>query len=173
MGQVCSTCRIEKPLEEFPVRRDRASGRGTICLECGRAYRRLHYARNREYYVRKAGRRRRAQDALMLRTLIAYLQQHPCVDCGETDITVLQFDHVDPRLKYEDISRMLRRRVPWEKVLAEIEKCEVRCGNCHRRRTAQQRRSGEIREDAVAYVVLSRPTMSSGPLAQLDRASAF
>jgi hypothetical protein len=27
---------------------------------------------------------------------------------------------------------------PWRRVLVEIEKCDVRCANCHRKRTAQQ-----------------------------------
>lgn len=173
LRQVCSRCGTEKPLEAFPVRRDRRSGRGTVCLECGRAYQKRHYARNREYYLTKAARRRRVEDAQILRLLIEYLSEHPCVDCGESDITVLQFDHVDPRLKDDAVSALMRGRVGWQRILTEIQKCDVRCGNCHRRRTAQQKRSGEIREDAAVYNVLLESRMTCGPLAQLDRAAAF
>jgi hypothetical protein len=33
----------------------------------------------------------------------------------------------------------------WETILAEIEKCEVVCGNCHKRRTSRRRQSNRIR----------------------------
>jgi hypothetical protein len=67
--------------------------------------------------------------------IVAYLQSNPCIDCGEEDWQVLEFDHVEPSTKLESVSYLARRR-PWEIVKAEIEKCEVRCANCHRRRTA-------------------------------------
>ena len=150
--QVCSKCGIEKALEEFPVRRDRPSGRGTVCLACGRIYRREHYTRNRGYYLLKARDARLVVDARLLALITQYLETHPCVDCGETDVTVLQFDHIDPESKTDAISRLVRRRMPWDSILSEIQKCAVRCGNCHRRRTLLQRRSGEIREDSMPYV---------------------
>ena len=62
----------------------------------------------------------------------------PCVDCGEADLRVLDLDHEDPELKLSGVARLLGMHVPWERIEAEIEKCSVRCANCHRRRTAEQ-----------------------------------
>jgi hypothetical protein len=67
--------------------------------------------------------------------LFHYLLEHPCVDCGENDILVLEFDHVDG-VKDREISSMINRR-GWQSILKEISKCEVRCANCHKRRHAK------------------------------------
>ena len=64
----------------------------------------------------------------------SYLLDHPCVDCGENDIRVLEFDHRDPQQKHGGISRMVADRCSIDKISAEVEKCDVRCANCHRRR---------------------------------------
>lgn len=66
-----------------------------------------------------------------------YLQSHPCVDCGETDHVVLDFDHVRGE-KRKPISRMVASTYSLEVLKKEIEKCEVRCANCHRRVTAKR-----------------------------------
>ncbi len=65
----------------------------------------------------------------------AYLREHPCVDCGETDIVVLDFDHRND--KEFEISKMVCNGAPWTRILTEIQKCEVVCANDHRRRTAR------------------------------------
>jgi len=67
--------------------------------------------------------------------LIEYLRGHPCVDCGETDIVVLDFDHL--RDKAAGVSDLVAAGARWERILVEIEKCEVVCANDHRRRTAR------------------------------------
>jgi hypothetical protein len=68
------------------------------------------------------------------KNIVEYLREHPCVDCGETDIVVLEFDHIAE--KVANISAYAGGGRSWARVKAEIDKCEVRCANCHRRRTA-------------------------------------
>ena len=59
-----------------------------------------------------------------------------CVDCGERDARCLDFDHVRG-VKTHNIAHMTA--CSRERVLAEIAKCDVRCANCHRKRTAERR----------------------------------
>jgi hypothetical protein len=56
-----------------------------------------------------------------------------CVDCGESNHIVLDFDHI--RDKKYNVSRMIHDGFSWAAIKKEIEKCEVVCANCHRIRT--------------------------------------
>jgi hypothetical protein len=69
--------------------------------------------------------------------IIDYLLSHPCVDCGEDDLLVLEFDHVRG-VKIGAVGVIANGGASVEKLKAEIAKCEVRCANCHRRRTVKQ-----------------------------------
>jgi 5-methylcytosine-specific restriction endonuclease McrA len=95
----------------------------------------LKSAANRQRYIDAAGRHKRTVVAERIDFLIAYLHEHPCVDCGETDPVALEFDHL--RDKKFGIAAGLRDR-EWQSVLDEMAKCEVVCANCHRRRTAKR-----------------------------------
>jgi hypothetical protein len=53
-------------------------------------------------------------------------------------LAVLEFDHIDRSLKRQTVGFLARSGYPWPTVEAELAKCEVRCANCHRRRTAVQ-----------------------------------
>lgn len=68
--------------------------------------------------------------------VVEYLLQHPCVDCGETDLRVLEFDHRGDVPKRLGVGRLVSGGT-WglEAVIREIAKCDVRCANCHRKRT--------------------------------------
>lgn len=87
----------------------------------------------------------------------AYLADHPCVDCDESDIVVLDFDHIG--LKRANVVDLAWGEHSIASMEREIAECEVRCANCHRRRTC--RTLGHFRNDAVA------------PVAQWPRATAF
>lgn len=71
--------------------------------------------------------------------LIAWAHKcsHPCVDCGEPDPIVLDFDHRDRKAKSFTISAYYAN-VSEARLRAEIAKCDVRCANCHRRKTADE-----------------------------------
>ena len=84
-----------------------------------------------------------------------HLLANPCVDCGETNPIVLEFDHVRGE-KITDVSSMLRKAFSPKKIVDEIAKCEVRCANCHRKVTAQR---GEWYMHAMyeQYLALKKP----------------
>lgn len=59
-----------------------------------------------------------------------------CVDCGETRWQCLDFDHKDPSTKVMGVSTMVTKSKSIEEIQTEINKCELRCANCHRVKTA-------------------------------------
>jgi len=79
---------------------------------------------------------RRKRDALWLYN---YRLAHPCVDCGESDPIVLDFDHRPGTKKSH--RRGVSQLAGWASIAtleAEVAKCDVRCANCHRRKTARE-----------------------------------
>jgi hypothetical protein len=64
------------------------------CPACKSDYNRQHYEENKTVYVARASRRKDAVRRGNTTLLIAYLESHPCTDCGESDPVVLEFDHL-------------------------------------------------------------------------------
>ena len=126
--RTCATCGLDRPDAEFP-------SRGRRCLDCRRAYGRAHYRANRSYYLAKARTRQGTVVRDTRAWLLAYLAEHPCVDCGVDDPRVLEFDHRDGTAKVSAVAVLARSGYPLARVAAEVAKCDVRCANCHRIRT--------------------------------------
>ena len=154
----CNRCGLEKPLDEFAWHRREKGKRQHHCRSCQRAYRRQHYLANRQKYIAKACRNRERLALERTLFLIEYFKEHPCTDCGERDPVVLEFDHL--RDKEFDIGQALHTYA-WPKVLAEIEKCEVVCANCHRRRTATRR--GSLRAVLTGLMTTDKGPGEPGP----------
>jgi hypothetical protein len=133
----CTGCGLARPIDEFPVKNHRTGRRGTRCRECRSAYGKLHYQENRDRYCARTRAPRREWREPYWAWVMNYLASHPCVDCGDADPVVLQFDHRDGTEKVDAVGTMLNR-ASWTALLNEIAKCDVRCANCHRVRTAQQ-----------------------------------
>ncbi len=102
------------------------------CKSCMRKYDIKRYKKNK----RTINRRNRKFRLNQQKAVYEYLLEHPCVDCGETDIVVLHFDH-GKNHKITDVSKMINA-YSIKKILTEIKKCEVRCCNCHTRKTAKK-----------------------------------
>jgi 5-methylcytosine-specific restriction endonuclease McrA len=90
----------------------------------------------RENHIKRVSAKRLEQKEKLRSVMFNYLRTHPCVDCGESDIVVLDFDHVKGK-KTKGISTLVSNAVSVDVLMSEIEKCVVRCSNCHRRKTAK------------------------------------
>src|SRR2546427_11824976 len=104
--KTCTRCGETKPLDQFPpVRRSEPEKLQCWCRKCFSEANKRNYWKNPE--------RERARLLLQTtrkrednrRRAIEYLLSHPCVDCGEKDIVVLQFDHL--RDKSFNVSTMI------------------------------------------------------------------
>ena len=56
-------------------------------------------------------------------------------NCGEADPVVLERDHMGN--KVGNVADLVHQRVVWGTILEELEKYQIRCANCHRRKTAK------------------------------------
>lgn len=132
----CTNCGLLKPISEFNWRNRRAFLRNTRCNVCTRTVTRAAYYHNQAYYLRRAAERNSQAKKAHQKFLFDYLLCHPCVDCGVSDPVVLQFDHVRGKKRFS-VASMVNRRFSLDTIVAEIKKCEVRCANCHARKTAR------------------------------------
>ena len=143
MRKRCGKCNKTKPLEDFYLNRAKHDGRQTRCKECQKTYHnKLWYKENRkkviEYNKKRKLRMRRQNYKKILQMYFA----NGCSDCGVKDARVLEFDHITGVKKNVKNQRgagvgyMVRNGYKWSTIKREIEKCEVRCRNCHIKKTA-------------------------------------
>ena len=129
----CTGCESELPTGEFAIRRRSTGRRQARCRACQAEFRRDHYERNKQRLLWEVAARKRDVKIRNMIRIVEYLSKHPCVDCGEADPLVLEFDHVRGS-KTENVTAMVHL-ADWSRIAAEIAKCVVRCANCHRRKT--------------------------------------
>jgi hypothetical protein len=106
-----------------------------VCVNCHRKRTALRGAwRRARPDWRKALTGLTPQEARNVSIAYSALERSGCVDCGIRDLRVLDFDHVAPG-KTANVLDLARRAVRAARLTAEIGRFEVRCANCHRRRT--------------------------------------
>src|SRR5689334_17536285 len=104
MMKYCYACKQDNPIDQFAVNRSRADGHDNMCRDCKKAYNASYYLATKERQNPKRAERRAQIKAETRKKVYQYLKEHPCVDCGETDIVVLDFDH--QRDKVQEICDM-------------------------------------------------------------------
>lgn len=140
--KVCTKCNVAKNEDNF-FTKDKSTGRlHAQCKDCYREHRQgyavEHYAKyGDKYRARAKERRTRIRRDLQVR-IIDYLNDKSCIECGESDIRVLEFDHINPEDKKFGIAMAIRNGMKWEDVFEELRKCQILCANCHKKRTAVQ-----------------------------------
>ena len=94
----------------------------SVC--CSKACSKIH--RRRTHDTRSG---KRATNRKTLEYVYRFKIEHGCSKCPERRPVCLQFHHLDPSKKEFDISKAKSRG--FDKVIKEISKCILLCGNCH------------------------------------------
>ena len=103
-----------------------------------REYHKRYYLDNAEKYKKKAKRWNKSQRKWAREFISRVKSFSHCVDCGQSDSRVLDFDHVYGE-KIGNVSDMVNGSYSIGAIKKEIRKCEVRCSNCHRIKTIERR----------------------------------
>lgn len=117
---------------EFGKNKAQKDGKQVQCIECRKLTNSEYYKKTPEKNIERRAWSiaRRSEGRLYI---LSVLQQSACVDCGNDDWRVIEFDHL--RDKLYNISDMTKRACSVETIKAEIAKCVTRCANCHRIKT--------------------------------------
>ncbi len=131
----CQRCKLHKPINQFCNDKTTKDKKSSRCSICRKEVCKIQYDKNREKRIKETIDYNKNKKI----KLYEYLLENPCVVCGENDPIVLEFDHIDPKTKTKNISWAITKW-SWKRVLKEIEKCQVLCANCHKRKTAKQQK---------------------------------
>jgi hypothetical protein len=135
MRKKCYRCKKTKSIEKFSRNKSRSDGYSSSCKKCHSVLRREHYLKNKDK-IRKQVKIQKKAYVKWLRSL----KDGPCVDCNiKYPYYVMQFDHRDPKEKEFNIGSMLSLNYNKERVLREVDKCDLVCANCHAERTHKRR----------------------------------
>lgn len=132
--KICTKCKVNKEFKEFSSKG--GDKLNSWCKVCHSIHTKEYKTNNTEYSNRKK-LLKQARTLEIRQRVWSYLETNPCKDCGETDPVVLDFDHM--RDKEFNISEATKLNYAWSRIENEISKCEVRCANCHRKKTAKER----------------------------------
>ena len=131
-AKICGTCKLILPLSRFSLKNKNKLTYSSRCKDCQKKYHKVYYSNNKLKYIEKRKRQRNKTQTFIL----SYLKDKQCVDCGEKDIVVLEFDHLKD--KSFSIGGTSGRSRSLDSIQREIDKCEIVCANCHKRRTAKR-----------------------------------
>lgn len=135
---ICNKCNDDKIEDDFSFKNKLKGIRQTQCKNCVAKYRKVYYETNKLVAISYSTESSRLIRQRNRQYIWDYLTEHPCINCGNDNPIVLDFDHRDDVKKVGNVSDLSRESCSIEKIQLEIDKCDVRCANCHRERTAIQ-----------------------------------
>ena len=129
----CSNCKIEKDFNQFNKDKNKKGGVGNVCKDCNKLYMNSYYQSNKERLGKETYKNKQKNKVDNREKMFEYLNSCECKDCGNSDVRVLEFDHIGK--KKRSVNQLLQEGRGWNRILEEIELCEVVCSNCHKIRT--------------------------------------
>ena len=116
MEKVCSICLVTKNLNEFYSRSSQSNKPYDRCKQCFNNY---------------------CTDRWVTKKINSIIYKgSKCLDCGlsypEEPYVIFDFHHRDPSEKDVDWSKL--RLKSYDNIKIELDKCDLLCSNCHRKR---------------------------------------
>jgi hypothetical protein len=130
----CIECKTDKEEDQFSLKNKKIGKRNSKCKECCRTYSKQHYLENKARYKQRAQNFNKLAQQRNVKFLWDYKSINPCVDCQNSNPVVLDFDHVRGT-KVDNVCTLAYVPVSLKVLIAEVDKCEIRCANCHRIKT--------------------------------------
>ncbi len=88
---------------------------------------------------------------------LVFLKGGKCSACGyKKCINALEFHHRDPRTKLFKLSGINLTKYSWEKILIEVEKCDLLCSNCHKEQNFGPRPSATAEKNSPTESALDQ-----------------
>ena len=138
--KVCSRCLLCLDDSFFNTKRRKKDGsvqKQSYCKNCQKIVWKEYYSNPK---VRKEHqdniRINNTKKLSELRSIVSDQKNKPCKDCGvKYNPWIMDFDHLNPNSKINNISTLVANKTKLEVILNEINKCDLVCANCHRERT--------------------------------------
>lgn len=132
----CGKCEEWKLFAEFSMK---LKSRASSCKKCIASYGKEHYKKNRSKYIERAKINEEVSIKRNRAFVRALKELNPCMDCGiKYPYYVMDFDHRERSTKRADVSDLTKQAFGLETIQEEIDKCDLVCANCHRKRTFQR-----------------------------------
>jgi len=136
----CDHCKQEKDITEFNWKFKALGIRHDTCRECMKWFVRRYFKGSaHDEHLRNVKERKKAARIFAREYVWDYLTTHPCVQCGESDPRVLEFHHRNEAEKEDTISHMVGEGLSAARLQSEMDKCDILCGNCHKKLTMKER----------------------------------
>lgn len=130
MFKTCSTCNIYLCLAAFSKNKTKKDWHSSKCKSCQRLYAKKHYESNKDSYKEKNKNNKERNRKFY----IDYMKWKCCNRCWFDNIYALQFHHKWHKFKW--VSNMISEWYSLDRIIGEIDKCEILCANCHSIQTA-------------------------------------
>jgi hypothetical protein len=134
----CDHCKQYKDEEEFNWRFKSLGIRAKTCRDCAHGFNKKYFeGPAKERHLQQVRERKEMARQVARDFVYKYLSKHPCEDCGESDVRVLEFHHIGD--KDMAVGAMVSGGYSVDRIMQEIGRCRVLCANCHRKITVEER----------------------------------
>ena len=97
-----------------------------------KAFQAKHYLDNKETYYRRSQVTREANRDKKRGIVNDYKVSRGCCQCGEKHPAALDFHHTEDNKEF-DIGEAVAKCFSIARIIAEMQKCDILCSNCHRK----------------------------------------